>query len=77
MPLSPLVRDAQRMARPHTTMPRARVIIRKYVPVARMAMRPKIAAARVATITPATAQPISPTWRSVARMATTYEAMPK
>ena len=44
MPLSPLVIDTQRKASPHTTMPSASVIIRKYVPVARIASSPKTAA---------------------------------
>jgi hypothetical protein len=50
-PLSPLVSDVHRKARPHTTIPRASVIIRKYVPVARMAIGPKPAAAKAASAT--------------------------
>ena len=52
MPLSPLVIDTQRKASPHTTMPSASVIIRKYVPVARIASRPKTAAVSAASATP-------------------------
>ena len=46
MPLSPWVSVTQRWASPHTTMPSARVIMRKYTPVARSASKPKIAGDR-------------------------------
>ena len=46
-PLSPLVTDTQRNARPHSTCPRASVIIRKLMPDARSATRPNRAAISV------------------------------
>ena len=70
MPLSPLVIDTQRKASPHTTMPSASVIIRKYVPEARMASRPKTAAVSAASATPPTRQVRNEHWYSVVRMPT-------
>ena len=70
MPLSPCVSETQRKASPHTTIPSARVIIRKYTPSARIASNPKTAATKSDARRPAPKHVQKPAPRSVARIAT-------